>query len=721
MTPHATSKSKLRQLTQATSRQIQSAQIIPSFDCLVASLVLSSISCHATSVTAILNTPSTLDITVIDNGAAVHSDVWPQICTEPIDCHPRATVLHAAATVSHLTLTSSSAVTHQRKSVHCAQPIADTPLAAASSRLHPHRGGVIVEIRRLFDNIPVRRQAALQLSEPRRQDAVRRRIVAIALCNPSVAIRVLLPNKQTLFQSHAGSSLTPAALSKTLGLRSNPKWRPIEGRHETNSELSLFGFIAPHSLTRLSDDAQIVAVNGVPLHRTARVHSLVRNSIRQSLSRNNRNHLGNTESVAEIRKDAPSNSHPHAAYVLNVSCARVDISVSSYEFGALIVGYAKIDVEKFVAEHVTRTCRQNHRAQATSDRKNDDDEPNEKSAFKAGFEEFCIRTSGNARKRSLPVNDARYAFLSSNAKKPRPVDRSKTPTTAAPPVRRPLSASELRRQRDSDDVRPLSSHSKVQRPKSAHTILSGIAKTVPNWSNPCYRFPGRSPRAIVMSRAGRRGGIEQLSMNEVRVERERLSGMRVIGQVDHKFIILVDEGGTMYALDQHAASERAHFERLLRNVGHRIRSVKVRRGGMKVPLSAAHYSGLKQFKSEIERWGWRVQANENARSTWVIVTEVPELEGTNVRLDSPLQLRQYIDSLCHGASAQCTPIPLVRALATVACHTAVRFGDKLTHDQCAALVDGLVRCDAPFQCAHGRPSIVPLAILKGREEQPRRI
>lgn len=39
------------------------------------------------------------------------------------------------------------------------------------------------------------------------------------------------------------------------------------------------------------------------------------------------------------------------------------------------------------------------------------------------------------------------------------------------------------------------------------------------------------------------------------------------------------------------------------------------------------------------------------------------------------------------------------------------FNDLLTLDQCSDLVQRLATCDFPFQCAHGRPSMVPLVHL----------
>lgn len=39
------------------------------------------------------------------------------------------------------------------------------------------------------------------------------------------------------------------------------------------------------------------------------------------------------------------------------------------------------------------------------------------------------------------------------------------------------------------------------------------------------------------------------------------------------------------------------------------------------------------------------------------------------------------------------------------------FNDPLTKEECATLVSGLASCSFPFQCAHGRPSMVPVLDL----------
>lgn len=50
---------------------------------------------------------------------------------------------------------------------------------------------------------------------------------------------------------------------------------------------------------------------------------------------------------------------------------------------------------------------------------------------------------------------------------------------------------------------------------------------------------------------------------------------------------------------------------------------------------------------------------------------------------------------------------------SLACHGAIRFGDKLTHLQCRKLITSVLKCKSPYRCAHLRPSVCILNTLDG--------
>ena len=58
------------------------------------------------------------------------------------------------------------------------------------------------------------------------------------------------------------------------------------------------------------------------------------------------------------------------------------------------------------------------------------------------------------------------------------------------------------------------------------------------------------------------------------------------------------------------------------------------------------------------------------------------------------------------------PQGIVDLLNSRACRTAIMFNDPLDIGECEALLSRLARCAFPFQCAHGRPSMVPILDLR---------
>ena len=52
----------------------------------------------------------------------------------------------------------------------------------------------------------------------------------------------------------------------------------------------------------------------------------------------------------------------------------------------------------------------------------------------------------------------------------------------------------------------------------------------------------------------------------------------------------------------------------------------------------------------------------------------------------------------------------VHAIATAACKAAVKAHDKLTLEECDALIRELGKCELPFSCPHGRPTVLNISL-----------
>ena len=48
-------------------------------------------------------------------------------------------------------------------------------------------------------------------------------------------------------------------------------------------------------------------------------------------------------------------------------------------------------------------------------------------------------------------------------------------------------------------------------------------------------------------------------------------------------------------------------------------------------------------------------------------------------------------------------------LKTLACHSSVEFGDKLSNLEMLRLIEDLSKCNEPWKCPHGRPVLIQIS------------
>jgi DNA mismatch repair ATPase MutL len=257
----------------------------------------------------------------------------------------------------------------------------------------------------------------------------------------------------------------------------------------------------------------------------------------------------------------------------------------------------------------------------------------------------------------------------------------------------------------------------LHRPKSAQQVSQGFSRVAPEWKNPCFPSTSRSKRiasATGLPVPGRSSaGDLVLDMQKIRILRDDIPRLRVIGQADAKFILVIDESGVVYAVDQHAASERHHYE-LLQCVAldpsDGIQPATPSEITL-IALTPIQAATAKTHEAHLLRWGWKLEPIFPIADGMFAIAQVPEVVATKLTIDSPARLSAHLNALAAGTSLNAMPHSILEALASAACHAAVRFGDALTHSQCCSIVRALADCDVPFLCAHGRPSIVPLVVL----------
>ncbi len=172
-----------------------------------------------------------------------------------------------------------------------------------------------------------------------------------------------------------------------------------------------------------------------------------------------------------------------------------------------------------------------------------------------------------------------------------------------------------------------------------------------------------------------------------------------VGIIMQTFIVAENEDG-LYLIDQHAAHERINYEKVQKQMKDSA-SYKMK---MLVPLtlefSPSDYLKVEEHKNTLEDLGIEY---ENFGVNTIIVKTHPTClrEGMEEVL-----IKQIFDMLIEDAVKFDKMKFLKRVAQTTACKMSIRAHEVISLDQARELLKQLFECENPYNCAHGRPTII---------------
>ena len=171
--------------------------------------------------------------------------------------------------------------------------------------------------------------------------------------------------------------------------------------------------------------------------------------------------------------------------------------------------------------------------------------------------------------------------------------------------------------------------------------------------------------------------------------------IRPLGQFDAIYIVATGPEG-LYLVDQHAAHERVTYERLLKQASAPDRQPLL------APLTCELRSDASAWVAEnIDTLGDLGFDIEHFGDTTWLVRSVPVVGSER----DPLTLfTEIVAEMQEIAVARSDMGERLRW--SVACHSSIRAGDRLSIPEMQALLDELARCDLGRTCPHGRPTIL---------------
>ena len=188
---------------------------------------------------------------------------------------------------------------------------------------------------------------------------------------------------------------------------------------------------------------------------------------------------------------------------------------------------------------------------------------------------------------------------------------------------------------------------------------------------------------------------------ETQVKNETFKRLKLypIGQVHGTYIIAENEDG-MFILDQHAAHERINYEMITKKFKEETPSYTDMLVPLSIELSASDYETFMSNKNVLEDLGFKI---EEFGINTIIIKSHPTWIAKNFEGDN---LRTIVDLVINNGKNFNKERFLDSLAKMVSCKMSIKANEHLSLVQMENLLDDLMKCDNPYNCCHGRPSIM---------------
>lgn len=176
---------------------------------------------------------------------------------------------------------------------------------------------------------------------------------------------------------------------------------------------------------------------------------------------------------------------------------------------------------------------------------------------------------------------------------------------------------------------------------------------------------------------------------------------RIIGQIFDTYW-LVEFDDKLYIIDQHAAHEKVLYERIMKEYEQKEVSSQLLSPPMVVSLNMEEETALLDYMDVFHSLGFTIEHFGGKEYT---ISAVPY---NLYSLNSKDLFLEILDHLSEEGSR--VPLTMVTdKLATAACKAAVKGNSRISQKEAEALIDELLTLENPYQCPHGRPTIISMS------------
>ena len=201
-------------------------------------------------------------------------------------------------------------------------------------------------------------------------------------------------------------------------------------------------------------------------------------------------------------------------------------------------------------------------------------------------------------------------------------------------------------------------------------------------------------------------GVEE-NVNDTVVINEELKSLKLypVGLALGTYIIAQNDEG-VYLIDQHAAEERINYEKYLKALINEEISTTSLLFPISIELSPSDFIIIKENMEVLTNMGFKV---EEFGVNTILIKEHPTWLKKGYEEE---QIRKIIDLVIVNKN-KFTRVKFNEHIAiTLACKTSIKGNTNISMDSIEEILNSLVKCDNPYNCPHGRPTIIKFSIYE---------
>ncbi|MBQ7781294.1 MAG: DNA mismatch repair endonuclease MutL [Lachnospiraceae bacterium] len=195
----------------------------------------------------------------------------------------------------------------------------------------------------------------------------------------------------------------------------------------------------------------------------------------------------------------------------------------------------------------------------------------------------------------------------------------------------------------------------------------------------------------------------QLNLFEEKMlSEENKEQYQILGQIFDTYWLIAFKD-KLFIIDQHAAHEKVKYERLVKQFKEKDIVSQSLNPPIVVTLSGKEAEVLAEYEEVFLNLGFEIE--EFGGSEYALRSVPTDLYGC----DEKTLFLEVLDELAEGGSSVKNLTVVEEKLASMACKAAVKGNNSLSVAEMETLIDELLTLDNPYNCPHGRPTIISMS------------